>query len=183
MSDLSAEISVKSVPPRSSPRPRAFLSEPSLCPLCPPLGVIEACAERGDTAGALQILEMMRAAREGRRGVCPRPSYRSYLAALGACSRAPTSTTAIAADGDNDGDARLEERQRPEVGRERVGDWQASKRVLGMMWEDEAARKAEGKAAVPGVCVCVCVRLCVFLAVQLVVVWSVGRSVGCLLIC
>ena len=31
-----------------------------------------------------------------------------------------------------------------------IGGWRASKEVLAMMWEDEAARAAEGNAAVPG---------------------------------
>ncbi|CAM9262920.1 unnamed protein product, partial [Laminaria digitata] len=67
------------------------------------LGVIEACAERGDTKSALDVLQMMRGAAAaaaattaggGGVGVCPRPSYRSYLAALAACSRAaPAPTT------------------------------------------------------------------------------------------
>ncbi|CAN0213575.1 unnamed protein product, partial [Ectocarpus fasciculatus] len=72
------------------------------------LGVIEACAQRGDAAGALDILQMMRgaaaaaaaaassASKKKKKGLaaataaaaCPRPSYRSYLAALTACSRA-----------------------------------------------------------------------------------------------
>ncbi|CAN0220524.1 unnamed protein product, partial [Scytosiphon promiscuus] len=75
------------------------------------LGVIEACAERGDTKGAL----------DGTAASCPRPSYRSYRAALTACSKALP-----------------------------PGDWRGSKEVLRMMWEDEAARVAKGDVAVPG---------------------------------
>ncbi|CAM9927753.1 unnamed protein product, partial [Sphacelaria rigidula] len=112
------------------------------------VGVIEACAERGDTDGALQTLEMMRGARGSIGGVCPRPSYRSYLAALRACSRAPTSAT-LATDAASAGAGNGDGVGGQEFG---LGDWQASKRVLGMMWKDEAARKAEEgkKAAVPG---------------------------------
>lgn len=122
-------------------------------------GVIEACTERGDTDGALQILEIMRGARgtshatsttgaNSRRSVCPRPSYRSYLAALTACSRAPVVLPSASTGDDANTKADVKKVRR---GGE-MGDWEASTRVLGMMWEDEAARKAEGQAAVPGVC-------------------------------
>lgn len=67
-------------------------------------------------------------------GVCPRPSYRSYLAALAACSRAAPAPTAATGSSPSGGG----------------GDWRASKEVLAMMWEDEAARAAEENTAVPG---------------------------------
>lgn len=120
----------------------------------PPPGVIEACSERGDTQGALDTLQMMRgaAAATATVGVCPRPSYRSYLAALRACSRAspppppsPLAAVTVAAPGDA-GEVRANGAGAVHV----CGDWRASKKVLGMMWEDEAARMAEGRTAVPG---------------------------------
>lgn len=125
--------------------------------------MIEACAERGDTDGALQTLEMMRGARGSIGGVCPRPSYRSYLAALRACSRAPTSAT-LATDAASAGAGNGDGVGGQEFG---LGDWQASKRVLGMMWKDEAARKAEEgkKAAVPGLFCFVASRVSFFVCV------------------
>lgn len=144
----------------------------------PPPGVIEACAERGDTQGALETLQMMRGAAATAAtatatvGVCPRPSYRSYLAALRACSRAsppppPTPTppavavaaaaTVAPAGGVGAGDGAADASRGVAGGEARAnggvhvcGDWRASNEVLGMMWEDDAARMAEGKAAVPG---------------------------------
>ena len=107
------------------------------------LGVIEACSERGDAKGAMDILKMMRgAARHGALS-CPRPSYRSYLAALTACSRAPLPVSIN--DGAMPPDARA-----ALITKEARGDWRASKEILGMMWDDEAARVAEKSVAVPG---------------------------------
>lgn len=146
-------------------------------------GVIEACAQRGDTESALDILQMMRgAARDsnangngnekvgskmdvsgsGGGRVCPRPSYRSYLAALNVCARAVSPALAhgrmkgehgvsgkglvpeaAAPDMPGPGDRAADEAAA-------VGDVRASKKVLAMMWEDDAARVAEGNAAVPG---------------------------------
>lgn len=126
-------------------------------------GVIEACAQRGDAAGALDILQMMRgaaaaaassASKKKKKGsaaaaaaaACPRPSYRSYLAALTACSRAlpVAAATAAAAAEDNGGEGS------GGSGDGVRGDWRAAKEVLRMMWEDEAARAAKGDVAVPG---------------------------------
>lgn len=127
------------------------------------LGVIEACSERGDVKGALDVLQMMRAAARERTAtssltggpanaagaVCPRPSYRSYLAALTACSRATLPAATVS--GKN---GAVPPGPGPEVDEVRKGaaqgDWGASKEILEMMWEDEAMRVAEGNAAIPG---------------------------------
>lgn len=118
--------------------------------------MIKACAERGDTKGALDVLQMMRGSTSPPSSssssyACPRPSYRSYLAALTACSRAlppaAASDKSIGGEGE-DGEAGGVAAQ-PQQPQQR-GDWRASKEVLRMMWEDEAKRAADGDVAVPG---------------------------------
>lgn len=116
--------------------------------------------EGGDIGNGIGVLEM-----------CPRPSYRSYLAALQACSKslvsgssrgAPTSgrnTTTNERQAQENGDSHAAAPAIPgsaeHVGggarAATSGDWRACNRILGMMWEDEAARIAAEQSAVPGV--------------------------------
>lgn len=115
--------------------------------------MIKACAERGDTKGALDVLQMMRGATSPPSSssssyACPRPSYRSYLAALTACSRALPS--AAASDKSIGGEGEDGESGCVAAQPQQRGDWRASKEVLRMMWEDEAKRVADGDVAVPG---------------------------------
>lgn len=111
-------------------------------------GLMDACADRGDTDGALEVLDAMRDGEKGMKDILPRPSYRPFLAALRACSReALACLPASEATEVVDGDAEVPDTS-PDgaVG----GDWRACKRVLEMMWADETARMAEQQAAVPG---------------------------------
>lgn len=127
------------------------------------LGVIEACSERGDVKGALDVLQMMRGSSRERTAISsltggpanaagavyPRPSYRSYLAALTACSRAtlPAETVSGEKGAVPPGPgSKVDQVQKGAA----HGDWRTSKMVLQMMWEDEEMRVAEGNAAVPG---------------------------------